>query len=608
MNPSQIRPGFCAACWTACLLLALTGCSGGGGDSSWATGGSSSETIVYISGTVAAGAPVIGSIEARDVKGASKQVQIQSDGSYKFGLKGLTLPLLFRATGHVGGQKIVLVSAATTDDAGKTVNITPFTDLIIANLAGTTATTFFDNPNFTWINPTTLDEARVMVTQRIAPVMSELGVAQDFDLRRTPFAADHTKFDALLDVIRVEVDAATRQAVIRDVINNLQISDDLVQLRDKDPLPTPPTGSYATAIAELIAIDGVLTRLNNLFATAVPAADNNTLLSLFASDFLYGGLALNDFLGTGQLRSSGNIGVQLINPVIISRAGNGSSMRVRVQVLDTKGNVIAYDQVDSDELEFRKDGSGNWRIAGDRRMGDISVTAINQANFGNNSTSYTRAIEFWIPAARSDVAFVQVSGPGLPATTTYSGPGNIDGILFKRNASGKFGLLNTAGSILNSFWIPECPAKSASTPCVTIAQIAPNAAYSVKFLDASLALLGDVTTLRLPMPPAENSEAQSMAGRWFPVLGTPSPGSFGALADNTLFRLSWTNPTDIAYKVVSAGLQADNQSLAKLLAGNETSLTLGPWVGSAPGSAPTQWIIASGLYDREFVTTASYPQ
>ena len=43
--------------------------------------------------------------------------------------------------GNVGGQKIVLVSAATTDDAGKTVNITPFTDLIIANLAGTTATT-----------------------------------------------------------------------------------------------------------------------------------------------------------------------------------------------------------------------------------------------------------------------------------------------------------------------------------------------------------------------------------------------------------------------------------------------------------------------------------
>ncbi len=598
----------------SCLIVILTllGCSGGSGDSS--DGGSSngsngsSSSTDFISGTVASGAPLIGTIEAKDIRGITKKVQIQSDGSYKFGLKGLTLPLLFRATGYVGGQKVALVSAATADDVGKTVNITPFTDLIIANLAGTMASSFFDSPNFAWINPTTLDEARVMVTQRIAPVMSELGIANDFDLRRTHFTADHTRFDALLDVIRVEVDAATRRAVIRDVINNQQVVDDLVQLRDRDPLPTPPARSYATAISELIAIDAVLGRLNDLFSTSIPAADNPQLLRLFASDFLYSGLALAEFLGSGQLLSSANIGVRLINPVIVSRANNGTTMRVRLQVLDTKGNVIAYDQVDSDELEFRKDLAGEWRIAGDRRLGDISVTAINQVSHNAGITSHKRAIEFWIPNARSDVLYVQISGPGLPTNTAYAALNSIEGILFKRDSLGKFGLLNTSSSILDSYWVPECPAKSATTPCATISQITANATYSIKFLDASLALLGEVTTLRLPLPPAENTEVQKMAGLWYPEIGAATPGSFTALSDNTLFRLTWSKPRDIAYKLVAAGFHADSQSFDKALLGNEISWVLGPWVGSAPSTAPTQWIITSGLYDREFVTTASYPQ
>lgn len=596
----------------ACLLtiLALAACSGGSSDSSGGSGGKAagSEPIIYISGTVAAGAPVVGTIEAKDVRGVTKQVQIQSNGSYRFGLKGLTLPLLFRATGYVGGQKVALLSAATAEDAGKTVNITPFTDLIIANLAGTMASSFFDAPNFAWINPTTLDEARVMVTQRIAPVMTELGIANDFDLRRTPFAADHTKFDALLDVIRVDVDAATRRAVIRDVINNLQVIDDLVQLRDRTPLPIPPAGSYATAIGELIAIDAVLGRLNSLFSTSIPAADNPELLALFSNDFLYRGQSLADFLHGDQLLSSANIGVRLLNPVIDSRANNGTSMRVRALVIDTRGNVIGYDQVDSEELEFRKDASGIWRIAGDRRLGDISATAINQTIHRGGLTSFRRAIEFWIPTAHSDVAYVQISGPGLAATTSYASLGTVDGILFKRDGVGKFGLLDMTGTVLDSYWIQECPANRASSPCATISQIPPNAVYTIKFLDPSLTVLGDVTTLRLPMPPTENAELQGKVGRWHPEIGAATPGSFTALGDNAMFRVTWSKPTDIAYKLVAAGFRSETQSFDKVLAGNETSWTLGPWSGIAPNSAPVYWLISSGLFDREFVVTTSYPQ
>ncbi|RYZ35486.1 MAG: cytochrome c, partial [Sphingobacteriales bacterium] len=49
---------------------------------------------------------------------------------------GLTAPFVFRAEGRAGGSIYVLHSAATSADVGGTINITPLTDLVLANVAG----------------------------------------------------------------------------------------------------------------------------------------------------------------------------------------------------------------------------------------------------------------------------------------------------------------------------------------------------------------------------------------------------------------------------------------------------------------------------------------
>ena len=172
-----------------CILLAA--CGGGGG------GDPPAGASTVISGTVAAGAPVIGNVFVKDSTGAVRgPVAIEANGSYRIDVSGMTSPFLFRAEGSVGGREVVLASAATAADVGGTINVTPFTDLIVANVAGTVASRFYDSPNFARLTPAELDAARQTLTARLLPVLRELGVQDGFDLLRSAFTANHQGFDA----------------------------------------------------------------------------------------------------------------------------------------------------------------------------------------------------------------------------------------------------------------------------------------------------------------------------------------------------------------------------------------------------------------------------
>ena len=78
-----------------------------------------------ISGTAAAGAPIVGKVTVKDAKGVQKTVDIAADGKYSVDVSGMTAPFVFHAYGKVGGRDVSLVSAATSEDINKTINITP---------------------------------------------------------------------------------------------------------------------------------------------------------------------------------------------------------------------------------------------------------------------------------------------------------------------------------------------------------------------------------------------------------------------------------------------------------------------------------------------------
>lgn len=593
----------------AALLAGLAACAGGRSDWSIDTTPSVTDESVSISGTVAAGAPMIGTVEALDATGSRKQALIGADGSYRLGLKGLTLPVALRAVGFVAGHRVVLGSAATAEDLGRVVNVTPFTDLIIANIAGTSSEAFYDAPDFSRLSVALLDQARVMVTQRIAPVMTELAVATDFDLRRSAFVADHTRFDAVLDVVRVVVDPAGLKAVLSDVINATSVQDDLTRPDDHDPLPSPPSGSYARAVGELVAIDAVLGRLNTLFATAVPAAGDAALRAWFDPGFLHSGLDLDAMLSPQALLSPDSIGVRLVNPVIVTRSADGSRMRVRLQVLDTLGHAIAYDQVDSDEVEFRKDADGNWRMAGDRRMGDVSLTAVNSLNMVGGDSR--RSLSFWVPGANAGVRNVGFTGPGLPPLRSIGTLGHFSGVLLGLDAGGRFVLLDDSGQGTGRTWLEDCATATSLAGCADFTSVPQGAAYTVTFYDAAGQVMGEATTLTLPAPPLPAAQAQARAAEWFARFTAWMPGSFATLSQDTPVTATWTNPSDMAYSSMQVGLRAGLQGSGTLLwqtvAGHATSATLGTWPAAAPGAAPAAWLWVDGPFDRSFAIVSSYP-
>ncbi|MGB8518415.1 MAG: hypothetical protein WCD45_11085, partial [Gallionella sp.] len=161
------------------FVALLTGCGGGGGGTAATTPLPAASTI--ISGTAAAGAPVIGFVSVRDSSTNAQPVKtnipIQANGNYSVDVTGLKAPYAFLASGTVGGKTVSLYSAATSADVGGTINITPFTDLIIRNVAGTAVDTYLNSPAFSTLTTAQLDAKRVALTTQLTPALTAMGVS-----------------------------------------------------------------------------------------------------------------------------------------------------------------------------------------------------------------------------------------------------------------------------------------------------------------------------------------------------------------------------------------------------------------------------------------------
>jgi hypothetical protein len=114
------------------IAAILAGCGGGGG------GGSSSAASV-LSGVAAVGAPIVnGDIQLVCATGASLSgVKTGSMGGWQVTLSGRTLPCAAQVSGGTINGSVNTTSYHSVATSAGTVNITPLTDLLVANLAGT---------------------------------------------------------------------------------------------------------------------------------------------------------------------------------------------------------------------------------------------------------------------------------------------------------------------------------------------------------------------------------------------------------------------------------------------------------------------------------------
>ena len=100
------------------------------------------------------------------------------------------------------------------------MNVTPLTDLVVANVAGSDSAAFFNDPDFSLITAAAISDAEALLQQRLQPLLDAASLPGDIDLLHTPFSADRSGMDGVLDLISVSVDPDTDTATISYALRN----------------------------------------------------------------------------------------------------------------------------------------------------------------------------------------------------------------------------------------------------------------------------------------------------------------------------------------------------------------------------------------------------
>lgn len=531
--------------------LFLAGCGSGGG------GGSASTTL---SGTVAGGAAVIGNVIVTDSKGATKSAAIEANGKYTIDVTGMTGPFVLKAAGTVGNTTVTYYSAATTADVGGTVNVTPFTNLIVSNIAAQLAETYFSNPanlaNLgTLITPTTLAAAETALQAKLAPVLSALGIDSSIDLLRSSFATNHAGMDAVLDLVKVEVDTATNITTLKNALTQTVIATDNAASSADDATPVDSTniaGINTTTATDLQVVVSKLDSFAALFASSLPTVAQLESSGVFdtSANFMMGGQSFAQF-ATELTTQQSAIGLKFTNVAIsLDASGTAGSLTAIVS-----SNTAGFSQ--KIELKMVK-VSGVWKVQGDGRIANVELVARAERNEWVNynlsgtmvgSGSWMQSgIHIWI----DPFAYNASHSTAQVATALITGPGLGGGVTMVPDVQNRW--MKLEGATYNSNVATECGVAvngqaAPTTQCVNIAQALDNSEYNVLLKDGSGASLnGAGYKLILPKQPYATS---ALVATMFPTITSITvdgqaltPSMMGMMANKTV-GIGWTLPSGL---------------------------------------------------------------
>lgn len=232
----------------------LYGCGGSGGSPTTGGGGASASAVT---GVAAAGAPLVGTVYLKDSSSPSKELTttIAADGSFSFDVTNLTKPYLLKAVGTSGGTSYTLYSLVT--DAG-VANITPLSHLTVQQAAaGADMSNIYNTLTSASLQSIASQLATALsgIQTLLQPLLAEYAVAGVNPIT-TPFAADHTGLDGLLDHIKLEVagtavtikNSATNAVIFTAQVNNI--------LNGTITVGNIPTATFAVTPATATVIAG----------------------------------------------------------------------------------------------------------------------------------------------------------------------------------------------------------------------------------------------------------------------------------------------------------------------------------------------------------------
>jgi len=315
-----------------------------------------------LKGTAAAGAPIIGTVTVKDATGAVRSKLIEANGDYEVDVSGMQAPFRIRAEGTVGGRRMQLHSYTNELIADGVVNITPFTEIIVANAAQQIASSFFDSTADKSLSDADIKAQETALQAKLQDVFDALGVDSAIDLLNTSFSADHSGLDAALDVIRIE-NTAENIMTITNIIDGTSITDDVSDNDDNGTKVVADKDKLIGAISDTVAVANLFDALAIEFAAGLPKPA--AIEGFFAADFV------DDDESVGELLTDLTTDPDLIGFSFDS---------VSVEDIDLENktakaffNTTIQGVVDplTEMWIVAKDDIKGWQIKGNQRIADI---------------------------------------------------------------------------------------------------------------------------------------------------------------------------------------------------------------------------------------------
>lgn len=550
-------------------------------------------TVSSISGTAAAGAPVSKGIGyALDaVTGTQIPFVTGTDGSYSVNLNGYTGPFLLHVRGITsGGSPLNLYSLASSANIGKTVNVTPLSDVVVGYAAGKTTATLETACTANLAGCPALLNGIIanlaLSNSNIrgaipAAVLQAFGVdPTTFNAITTSFAATHSGVDGLLDALQVvpPVTAGTTYAINLNGATPTPLATVPVAGTGTAPTTLATTltatspaiiqaANLATALAEVQAQVAAFNQNMTAAAPGFPTAA--TISAGLDPAFLmnsWNGATFASMVSAGKALPAGG---QIISGAEAPYSGApwGTATAPAASVTFDANNCVTSlwtylgsSGLVTGMLKFNKTISnptgcaGTWKNAGNQAQYMVELTPLYTKRTGTGATTYTTGFQLNTKAddtvrAVGAYATVTITGPGLTNQGNFAakGTGVATTVPVTLVPPAGFTAAKVGQGIQNrindpyyfSSVLEDCTALMASatatTPCYDNTAAVAGADYVVKFNSAVPAVLETVQH-RL----ASSLAATSVPANWYPTITGVTPSQASLIPVNTATTLTTT--------------------------------------------------------------------
>jgi hypothetical protein len=424
---------------TLSLIAMLTACGGGGGDRNSGSG-------TAIQGTVASGNPIAQAVvTATDVNGKTATATADANGNYTLATTSLSAPIALVATDPSGQVSPVVSVLASLPSAGATsiANVTTLTSALSALLTADGNALDFVTPGAVTtlgvVTAANVQKASATLNAYLSNLLAANGLTAAFDTVSTPFTANHTGADAVIDLIEVVQEGSVTELVSKSTQNVAYLNLSTAGVASPAaPLPAPA----ATLLANLSTLSAYLDVLPTSLASCLTGSNSAACAAVFDA-----GYKDNGYTNIQQYNTDlSTLSLALGSPQIVQLASDGSSALIRVPYSIGSGTGLAqYSFVTwvhpvATPIALPGSAQVSWNVIGNQLKYDAAVETrvtrrIFYDAFGNSNgdpdVSFYDAgilLNFNLSGPNATkVNSVLVTGPGLPSNGVYLANSSVTG-------------------------------------------------------------------------------------------------------------------------------------------------------------------------------------